>query len=126
MLLKQQKQKKRLSLLQLEFNLESTPEEKPASPASSGVSFDISGLGTPSTPSATDQNDPLVQSFPELVEVNEIELNLELAAQYIKLGAYDAAREILTEKEAEFSSAAASTSRSVTESNRILSKSDLN
>ncbi|WP_180134950.1 MULTISPECIES: fimbrial protein FimV [unclassified Acinetobacter] len=88
-----------------EFNLESTPEEKPAVPASSGVSFDISGLGTPSTPSATDQNDPLVQSFPELVEVNEIELNLELAAQYIKLGAYDAAREILTEKEAEFSSA---------------------
>ena len=88
-----------------EFNLESTPEEKPAAPASSGVSFDISGLGTPSTPSATDQNDPLVQSFPELVEVNEIELNLELAAQYIKLGAYDAAREILTEKEAEFSSA---------------------
>ncbi|WP_180190059.1 fimbrial protein FimV [Acinetobacter sp. YH01009] len=88
-----------------EFNLESTPEEKPAAPASSGVSFDISGLATPSTPSATDQNDPLVQSFPELVEVNEIELNLELAAQYIKLGAYDAAREILTEKEAEFSSA---------------------
>ncbi|WP_180062916.1 fimbrial protein FimV [Acinetobacter sp. YH16042] len=88
-----------------EFNLESTPKEKPAVPASSGVSFDISGLGTPSTPSATDQNDPLVQSFPELVEVNEIELNLELAAQYIKLGAYDAAREILTEKEAEFSSA---------------------
>lgn len=88
-----------------EFNLESTPEDKPAAPASSGVSFDISGLGTPSTPSATDQNDPLVQSFPELVEVNEIELNLELAAQYIKLGAYDAAREILTEKEAEFSSA---------------------
>ncbi|WP_168377910.1 fimbrial protein FimV [Acinetobacter cumulans] len=88
-----------------EFNLESTPEEKPAAPSSSGVSFDISGLGTPSTPSATDQNDPLVQSFPELVEVNEIELNLELAAQYIKLGAYDAAREILTEKEAEFSSA---------------------
>ncbi|WP_180021131.1 fimbrial protein FimV [Acinetobacter sp. YH16044] len=87
------------------FNLESTPEEKPAAPSSSGVSFDISGLGTPSTPSATDQNDPLVQSFPELVEVNEIELNLELAAQYIKLGAYDAAREILTEKEAEFSSA---------------------
>ncbi|WP_180164841.1 fimbrial protein FimV [Acinetobacter sp. YH12049] len=88
-----------------EFNLESTPEEKPAAPSSSGVSFDISGLATPSTPSATDQNDPLVQSFPELVEVNEIELNLELAAQYIKLGAYDAAREILTEKEAEFSSA---------------------
>ncbi|WP_180024474.1 fimbrial protein FimV [Acinetobacter sp. YH1901134] len=88
-----------------EINLESTPEDKPAAPASSGVSFDISGLGTPSTPSATDQNDPLVQSFPELVEVNEIELNLELAAQYIKLGAYDAAREILTEKEAEFSSA---------------------
>lgn len=53
----------------------------------------------------TDKNDPLVQSFPELMETDEITLNLELADQYIKLGAYDAARELLAEKDARYSSA---------------------
>ena len=64
------------------------------------MSFDISQVSTPA--SSTDQNDPLVQSFPELLDSNEITLNLELAAQYIQLGAFDAAREILEEKESEY------------------------
>lgn len=51
----------------------------------------------------TDQNDPLVQSFPQLNEVNEIHLNLELAEQYIQLGAFEAAREILVEQEPNYS-----------------------
>jgi len=51
----------------------------------------------------TDQSDPLVQSFPQLNEVNEIHLNLELAEQYIQLGAFEAAREILVEQEANYS-----------------------
>lgn len=55
----------------------------------------------PSTESV-DANDPLVQSFPELSSINEIRLNFELAQQYIDLGAYDAARELLAEKEAEY------------------------
>lgn len=54
---------------------------------------------------AVDPHDPLIQSFPELAEVNEIQLNLELAQQYIELGAYDAARALLAEKEANYSAA---------------------
>ena len=44
-------------------------------------------------------NDPLVQAFPELAQVNEIQLNIDLAQQYITLGAYSAARELLTQDE---------------------------
>ena len=90
----------------VDFNLDTvnldTVNEKPAAPASTGLHFDISAVSAQTAP-ATDQNDPLVQSFPELVNVNEAQLNLDLAAQYIKLGLYEAAREILAEKEAEFS-----------------------
>ena len=90
----------------VDFNLDTvnldTVNEKPAAPASTGLHFDISAVSAQTAP-ATDQNDPLVQSFPELINVNEAQLNLDLAAQYIKLGLYEAAREILAEKEAEFS-----------------------
>lgn len=81
---------------ELDFKLDAVPEK----PASATISFDI-----PSAPvtSTAHQNDPLVQSFPELTETDEVVLNLELAEQYIQLGAYDAAREILTEKEADYS-----------------------
>ena len=70
-----------------------------AKSAATGVTFDI-----PATPvqTATDQHDPLVQSFPELLDVNEASLNLDLAQQYIQLGAYVAAREIIAEREAEY------------------------
>ncbi|WP_347456613.1 hypothetical protein ABEF90_12975 [Acinetobacter thermotolerans] len=80
--------------IDLEFKLDTAPEK----PASSAISFDI-----PSAPTASaNQDDPLVQSFPELSEVDEIVLNLDLAQQYIQLGAYDAAREILAEKEVDY------------------------
>lgn len=76
-------------------NLETTPE----APAATVMSFDL-----PATPAqaAVDQHDPLVQSFPELLDVNEASLNLDLAQQYIQLGAYAAAREIIAEREAEY------------------------
>jgi len=91
--------------LDLDFNLEPvTPiEQQPVEPVptkASGVSFDISNI-SPSA-SKADQNDPLVQSFPELIEVNEISLNLDLAQQYIQLGAFESARELLAEHEAEY------------------------
>ncbi|WP_407306349.1 hypothetical protein [Acinetobacter sp.] len=91
--------------LDLDFNLEpaTTTEQQSVEPASvkaSGVNFDISNIS--SSTSKADQNDPLVQSFPELVEVNEISLNLDLAQQYIQLGAFESARELLTEQEAEY------------------------
>jgi len=54
-------------------------------------------------PTHKTESDPLVQSFPQLSEVNEILLNFELAEQYIQLGAFEAARAILAEQEANYS-----------------------
>ena len=73
-----------------------------AKPVQAGVNFDISSVSSPSAAPA-DSSDPLIQSFPALAESNDIEVNLELAQQYIKLGAFDAARELLAEKETEYS-----------------------
>ncbi len=89
--------------LELYFNLEpASTVEEPAvevAPAkAAGLNFDISNIS--SSAAKADKNDPLVQSFPELIEVNEINLNLELAQQYIQLGAFESARELLAEQEA--------------------------
>ncbi|WP_432208576.1 fimbrial protein FimV [Acinetobacter variabilis] len=85
----------------LDFKLDNIEAVKEA-PVSLGVNFEV-----PTAPvtTATDQHDPLVQSFPELMEVNEADLNLELAQQYIQLGAYAAAREVIAEREAEYTAA---------------------
>lgn len=79
-----------------DFKLDTAPEK----PASAALHFAI-----PETPvvAVADPNDPLIQSFPELSASNEIVLNLELAEQYIQLGAYEAARDILAEKQADYS-----------------------
>ena len=74
-------------------------EETPAVVTPS-LSFSLESTAPANT---TDQSDPLVQSFPQLNEVNEIHLNLELAEQYIQLGAFQAAREILVEQEPNYS-----------------------
>lgn len=50
-----------------------------------------------------DLNDPLVKSFPDLSQVDEIQLNLDLASQYVELGAYDAAKALLGEQNANYS-----------------------
>lgn len=54
---------------------------------------------------SVNENDPLVKSFPDLIHVNEINLNLDLAKQYIQLGAFDAARELLAEDMDKYSEA---------------------
>ncbi|MDK4791961.1 MULTISPECIES: hypothetical protein [Acinetobacter] len=46
--------------------------------------------------------DPLLEAFPELKQVNENELNLKLAEQYIKFGANQAARNLLQADEQKF------------------------
>ena len=89
----------------LDFNLEPVMPNEPLSVETapvkaSGVSFDISNIS--SSASQADQNDPLVLSFPELIDVNEISLNLELAEQYIQLGAFESAHALLIEHEAEY------------------------
>lgn len=47
------------------------------------------------TAPALSTNDPLMQSFPDLQTMDEAQLNLDLAEQYIELGAYESARVIL-------------------------------
>ncbi|MGO1157394.1 fimbrial protein FimV [Acinetobacter lwoffii] len=86
------------NLAEIDFKLDYL-ETTPEAPAATVMSFDL-----PATPAqvAVDQHDPLVQSFPELLDVNEASLNLDLAQQYIQLGAYAAAREIIAEREAEY------------------------
>ena len=52
----------------------------------------------PTASATTAQNDPLMTSFPELQQLDEAQLNLELAEQYIELGAADSARKLLQNK----------------------------
>ena len=53
-------------------------------------------LAPESTTTAQTSNDPLVQAFPELLSVNDAQLNLDLAEKYIELGVYDSARQLLS------------------------------
>ncbi|MDM1244638.1 fimbrial protein FimV [Acinetobacter indicus] len=87
-----------------QFDLDSAPtiEATPATPEAPMVEEPAMAAVAAT---AVDPHDPLIQSFPELAEVNEIQLNLELAQQYIELGAYNAARALLAEKEANYSAA---------------------
>jgi len=50
----------------------------------------------------TQIEDPLLDAFPELKQLNENELDLQLAEQYIKLGAYPAAHALLASNEQKF------------------------
>lgn len=87
-----------------QFDLDSAPtiEATPATPKAPMVEEPAMAAVAAT---AVDPHDPLIQSFPELAAVNEIQLNLDLAQQYIELGAYDAARALLAEKEANYSAA---------------------
>lgn len=48
-------------------------------------------------------HDPLIKAFPELASLDEVQLDLELAEQYIELGAYASAQILLNKNEAQFS-----------------------
>lgn len=92
----------------LDFNFEPALEktEQPAPLETTEFSFDLAEPAKVETQPeviaavtaprpATTVHDPLAQSFPDLQQLDEVQLNLELAAQYIELGAYDSARELL-------------------------------
>ncbi|RZG78046.1 hypothetical protein [Acinetobacter sp. WCHAc060025] len=78
----------------LEQKTETIEQEVPVAPT-----FNLDTSGPATVAISAEVNDPLVKSFPELAEVNEIQLNLDLAQQYIHLGAYASARELLTQDE---------------------------
>lgn len=56
----------------------------------------------PQVEAITVSTDPLAQSFPEILQVNEIQLNLDLAERYIALGAYDSAKQLLAQNEQDY------------------------
>lgn len=87
--------------------------DSPALDPQPSFSFDLSEPQTQDlafesqtdTPIVSDSTsaDPLAQAFPALLATNEITLNLELAEQYIELGAYDAARQLLAQNQESYS-----------------------
>ena len=75
----------------VDFKFDAPVDSKPA------TNFETSKTEVPTS------SDPLVQSFQELADVDEIQLNLALAQQYITLGAYEAAKAILSQNTEQYS-----------------------
>ena len=59
-------------------------------------------VAAPLAQAPVNTQDPLLQLFPELAQVSEIDLNLKLAAEYVRLGAYSDASSVLAEHEASY------------------------
>lgn len=92
----------------LDFNFEPSENklETPLAADKTEFTFDVTEtviqtepatafIEEPAPQAPTTGNDPLAQSFPDLQQLDEAQLNLELAEQYIELGAYESARELL-------------------------------
>ncbi|EOR04523.1 hypothetical protein [Acinetobacter tandoii] len=58
---------------------------------------------TPALQTDAHLQDPLVQSFPELGQISETTLDLDLAERYIQFGSYEAARQLLAANSDKFS-----------------------
>lgn len=54
------------------------------------------------TQPTVEANDPLLQLFPALGQIDEADLNLRLAAEYIRVGSYQHAQSLLAEQEANY------------------------
>ena len=91
----------------LDFNFEPSENKLETPPAAEKIefTFDVTETVTQTEPKTAfiepapqapaTGNDPLAQSLPDLQQLDEAQLNLELAEQYIELGAYETARELL-------------------------------
>ncbi|WHP07475.1 FimV domain-containing protein [Acinetobacter corruptisaponis] len=96
----------------LDFNFEPSENKLETPPAAEKTefTFDVTETVTQTEPKTAfiepapqvpaTGNDPLAQSFPDLQQLDEAQLNLELAEQYIELGAYESARELLKNSQA--------------------------
>ncbi|QDK98898.1 hypothetical protein FM020_13780 [Acinetobacter tandoii] len=87
----------------LSFDLDPQASDRAATPS---TPQEIAEPATPITAVTQDEvnlEDPLVQSFPELGQINETTLDLDLAEQYIHFGSYDAARQLLAVNSNKFS-----------------------
>ena len=96
----------------LDFNFEPSENKLETPPAAEKTefTFDVTETVTqiepktafiePAPQTLATGNDPLAQSFPDLQQLDEAQLNLELAEQYIELGVYESARELLKNSQA--------------------------
>ena len=96
----------------LDFNFEPSENKLETPPAAEKIefTFDVTETVTqiepktafiePAPQAPAIGNDPLAQSFPDLQQLDEAQLNLELAEQYIELGVYESARELLKNSQA--------------------------
>ena len=96
----------------LDFNFEPSENKLETPPAAEKIefTFDVTETVTQTEPKTAfiepapqapaTANDPLAQSFPDLQQLDEAQLNLELAEQYIELGAYESAQELLKNSQA--------------------------
>ena len=96
----------------LDFNFEPSENKLETPPAAEKIefTFDVTETVTQTEPKTAfiepapqapaTGNDPLAQSFPDLQQLDEAQLNLELAEQYIELGAYESAQELLKNSQA--------------------------
>ncbi|NCI78400.1 hypothetical protein [Acinetobacter kanungonis] len=87
----------------LSFDLDPQASDRTATPS---IPVDNAEPATSVTAVAQEEvnlEDPLVQSFPELGQINETTLDLDLAEQYIQFGSYDAARQLLAANSNKFS-----------------------
>ncbi|HFP7022697.1 TPA: hypothetical protein ACHKB2_000731 [Acinetobacter baumannii] len=85
------------SIAPLEFSLDE-PALVPAPELETQSHIDVVNEAT----TQTQIEDPLLEAFPELKQINENELDLKLAEQYIKFGANQAARNLLQSDEQKF------------------------
>ncbi|EHU2953498.1 hypothetical protein ACT4ZI_02565 [Acinetobacter baumannii] len=85
------------SIAPLEFSLDE-PALVPAPELESQNHIDVVNEAA----TQTQIEDPLLEAFPELKQINENELDLKLAEQYIKFGANQAARNLLQSDEQKF------------------------
>ncbi|MDA4883696.1 hypothetical protein PGJ81_10515 [Acinetobacter baumannii] len=85
------------SIAPLEFSLDE-PALVPAPELETQSHIDVVNEAT----TQTQIEDPLLEAFPELKQINENELDLKLAEQYIKFGANQAARNLLQNDEQKF------------------------
>ena len=85
----------------LDFNLETAPAQPEVVEEKNELNFaepettTITESQPAASTSTQDLNDPLIQSFPDLQQLDEAQLNLDLAEQYIELGAFESARVLL-------------------------------
>lgn len=82
----------------LDFSLDTPVVESTTSDSNNfNLAPEVTEASQPTTDAGqyADANDPIVQSFAELAHTNPVDLDIELAEQYIRLGANQAAKSLL-------------------------------